>query len=209
MDTQASTDPFAVTTPEALAALYGEVAERSNQKVVTALDDTARRFIAASPFCVLATTSHRGLRATPRGDAPGFVAALSDGRLALPDRRGNNRIEALRDIVETGGVALLFLVPGSNETLRINGTARLTTDPALRAGLAAKGVEPATVILVAVAEAYMQCGRALLRSGIWAGRVKPAGVPSAGELMAAHTGGLVDAAEYDANLYARAMGLLY
>lgn len=209
MDTQASTDPFAVTTPEALAALYGVVAERTNKKVITALDDVARRFIAASPFCILATVSHRGLRATPRGDAPGFVAALPDGRLALPDRRGNNRIEALRDIVETGGVALLFLVPGSNETLRVNGTARLTTDPALRASLAYKGAEPATVILVTVAEAYMQCGRALLRSGIWDGRAKPAGVPSAGELMAAHTGGLVEAAEYDATAYAAAMRSLY
>ncbi|MBR0656570.1 MSMEG_1061 family FMN-dependent PPOX-type flavoprotein [Plastoroseomonas arctica] len=209
MDTHSHPDPFAVTSLEALSALYGEVAERSNKKVTTALDDTARRFIAGSPFCILATTSSRGLRATPRGDAPGFVATLEDGTLALPDRRGNNRIEALRDIVETGGIALLFLVPGSNETLRINGTARLTTDPTLRAQLAYKGVEPATVILVTVAEVYMQCGRALLRSGIWAGREKPAGVPSAGEMIAAHTGGLVDPVEYDAELYARAMKSLY
>ncbi|MES2710965.1 MAG: MSMEG_1061 family FMN-dependent PPOX-type flavoprotein [Pseudomonadota bacterium] len=209
MDTQTIADPFAITTLEALAPLYGETPERANKKVVHQLDDTARRFIAASPFCILATGASRGLRATPRGDAAGFVVPLDDVTLAMPDRRGNNRIEALRDIVESGQVALLFLVPGSSETLRVNGRARLTTDPALRARFAMKGVEPATIILVTIHELYMQCGRALLRSGIWAGGARPAGVPTAGEMIAAHTGGLVEAAEYDAAAYANAMKSLY
>ncbi|MDB5316648.1 MAG: flavin-nucleotide-binding protein [Rhodospirillales bacterium] len=209
MDTQSSIDPFAVTSLEALAGLYGEVPERANLKVIKALDDVAKRFIAASPLCILATNSRRGLRATPRGDAPGFVVALPDGTLAMPDRRGNNRIEALRDIVETGGVALLFLAPGANESLRVNGTAHLTTDPALRAQLAYKGAEPATVIVITVAEVYMQCGRAMLRSGIWAGRPKPEGVPTAGEMIAAHTGGLVDPVAYDAEVAARGTSALY
>lgn len=209
MDILPASDPFAVATPEALAALYAAPSQRALEKVVPQLDATARAFIAASPFCILATNGGRGLHATPRGDAPGFVIPLEDGRLAMPDRRGNNRIEALRDILEDPRVALLFLVPGANETLRVNGLARLTADPALKARFAMNGVEPATVILVDVREVYLQCGRAVLRGKIWGGREAPKAVPTAGEMLASHLGGKVTAEEIDEGSYKQAMKILY
>jgi hypothetical protein len=190
------TDPHAVTSLAALEALYGPANERSVLKVRRDLDAPSRAFIAASPFCVLSTRGADGrVHGTPRGDAPGFVAVLSPTELALPDRRGNNRIDALRDIVADPAVALLFLVPGAGETLRVHGRATITTDPALRADLAFAGREPATVLRVAVEEVFMQCARALVRSRLW---FAPAGrAPSAGELLESATGGLVRAAEYD------------
>lgn len=209
MDILPASDPFAVATPEALAALYAAPSQRALEKVVPRLDATARAFIAASPFCILTTGGERGLHATPRGDAPGFVTPLDDGRLAIPDRRGNNRIEALRDVLEDPRVALLFLVPGANETLRVNGLARLTTDPALKTRFAMNGVEPVTVMLVDVREVYMQCGRAVLRSKIWAGREAPKAVPTAGEMLASHLNGQVDAREIDEGSYKQAMQNLY
>ena len=129
-------DPFAIASLEALAQHYEAPSERALKKVAPRLDNTARNFIAASPFCILTTIGRNGLHATPRGDAPGFVACLGDGSLALPDRRGNNRLDALRDIIEDPRVALLFLVPGVAEALRIGGTARITADPKLCAQFA-------------------------------------------------------------------------
>lgn len=209
MDILPASDPFAVATPEALAALYAAPSQRALEKVVPRLDATARAFIAASPFCIMATSGNRGLHATPRGDAPGFVTPLDDGRLAIPDRRGNNRIEALRDVLEDPRVALLFLVPGANETLRVNGLARLTADPALKARFAMNGVEPVTVMLIDVREVYMQCGRAVLRGKIWGGREAPKAVPTAGEMLASHLNGQVEAREIDEGSYKQAMKNLY
>lgn len=209
MDAITPADPFAVATLADLERLYAPPAERARRKVVAALDDHARKFIAAAPYCILSTTGPRGAHATPRGDAPGFVASLPDGRLALPDRRGNNRIEALRDIVADPRVALLFLIPGVGETLRVNGTARLTTDPALTARFAVDGKPPVTVILVNVEEVYMHCARATLRAGLWRGAERPAGVPTAGQMLEAHTGGLVEAESYQRGIYDEAMRNLY
>src|SRR5690349_19294481 len=121
MDTLPPADHFAVTTPEQLAALYEPPRELVLRKVTDRLDPKTLAFIAASPFCLLSTAGARGVHCTPRGDAPGFVAALDDRTLALPDRRGNNRLDGLRDIVENPQVALLFLVPGIGEALRVNG----------------------------------------------------------------------------------------
>ena len=112
MDHNPAPDPFAISSLEALAQHYEAPSERALKKVAPRLDNTARAFIAASPFCILTTIGHNGPHATPRGDAPGFVACLEDGSLALPDRRGNNRLDALRDIIEDPRVALLFLIPG-------------------------------------------------------------------------------------------------
>jgi PPOX class probable FMN-dependent enzyme len=209
MDSPLPPDPFAVTAPEQLAALYGPANERSLLKVTPRLDAASRAFIAASPFCVLSTVGARGVHGTPRGDAPGFVQPLSDTLLALPDRRGNNRIDALRDLLDDPRLALLFLVPGAGETLRVNGTGRLTTDPALRARFAVEGKEPATVLLVEVAEVFMQCARALHRSRLWGDRRPAPAVPTAGQLLEAATGGAVQATPYDAELYERAMKTLY
>lgn len=205
----AETDPHAVTSPDQLAALYDPPRQLVIDKVTDRLGPATRAFLGASPFCLLATRGSGGVHCTPRGDAPGFVEALDDRTLALPDRRGNNRIEALKDIVETGEVALLFLVPGSGETLRVNGTARLTADPALRARYAINGKEPTTVMLVAVREVYMQCAKALMRSKLWDGRKKPVGLPSMGVLLAEHTRGAVEPVSFDAEAPARLQSTMY
>lgn len=191
-------DPHAITTHEALQAHYTPPRELVMKKVADRIDPRTAGFIAASPFCLLATFGARGPHCTPRGDAPGFIDVLDEKTLALPDRRGNNRIDALRDIIDNPAVALLFLVPGAGETLRVAGTGRLTADPALRERYAMQGQVPATVLLVEVQEVFMQCQRAILRAKLWGERDRPRVAPSMGELLAAHTGGLVDAEKYDA-----------
>ncbi len=202
-------DPHAVTTQEQLAALYDAPRELVLKKVAARIDEATAAYIARAPFCVLATAGRRGLHATPRGDAPGFVAVLDETTLALPDRRGNNRIDALRDVIEDPRVALLFMIPGVGETLRVIGTARLTADPALKARFTVAGKEPATVMLIAVEQVFMQCQRAVVRSGIWKDRARPEGVPSAGTLLAQHTGGLVEAESYDREVGPRVEATLY
>ncbi len=209
MDANIPADPFAVTTLDHLAAIYDPPRELVLKKVTHRLEARTLAFIAASPFAILATTGPQGVHATPRGDAPGFIAALDDRTLALPDRRGNNRLDGLRDIIANPAVALLFLVPGAGEALRVNGTARITADPALRARFVAQGKEPATVVLVTVGEVYMQCAKAIMRSKLWGERARPAAVPSMGELIAAHTGGLVEPASYDAEAPQRLLDTMY
>ena len=198
MDSSIPADPFAVTSLQELARLYEAPQPRVLAKVHPRLEATARAFIAASPYCLLATHGPQGVHCTPRGDAAGFVTALDDHTLALPDRRGNNRLDALRDIVACPEVALLFLVPGVGETLRVNGLARITADPALLARFPAGGKLPTSVVLVQVREVFMHCAKAMMRSVLWAGRPRPPGVPTAGEMLASHTNGLVEAAGYDA-----------
>jgi PPOX class probable FMN-dependent enzyme len=205
----AAADPHAVTSLEQLAAHYEAPRELVLKKVTDRLHEATLRFIGASPFCLLATAGSNGAHCTPRGDAPGFVAALDERTLALPDRRGNNRLDALRDIIENPQVALLFLVPGAGEALRVNGTARITADPALRARFVAEGRTPATVVLVAVREVYMQCAKSIMRSKLWDGRARPAGLPSMGELLAAHTAGAVEPRSYDAEAPARLVATMY
>ncbi|MFZ4407087.1 MAG: pyridoxamine 5'-phosphate oxidase family protein [Paracraurococcus sp.] len=209
MDANIPADHFAVTTLDQLAAIYDPPRELVLKKVTHRLEARTLAFIAASPFAILATTGPQGVHATPRGDAPGFIAALDDRTLALPDRRGNNRLDGLRDIIANPAVALLFLVPGAGEALRVNGTARITADPALRARFVAQGKEPATIVLVTVGEVYMQCAKAIMRSKLWGERARPAAVPSMGELIAAHTGGLVEPASYDAEAPQRLLDTMY
>jgi PPOX class probable FMN-dependent enzyme len=203
-------DPHAITSLDALMRHYEPPHERFIRKVTDRLEDRARDFIAASPFCILATSGRHGPHATPRGDAPGFVLPLDGRTLALPDRRGNNRLDGLRDILEQPEVALLFLIPGVGETLRVHGTARITADPALRARCAAEGKKPATVVLVAVREVYAHCAKAIIRSKLWGERRRPDGVPTNGELIAAHTAGAaIDPAQYEAEYQQRLITQLY
>jgi len=170
-----------------------------------------RAFIAASPFLVLATGSSKGLDCSPKGDKPGFVQVADDGRILLiPDRRGNNRIDTLKNLVEDPRIGLIFLVPGANETYRVNGRARVSAEPALRRRFAVDGKEPTTVIVVAVEQAFQHCPKALVRSDLWkTGSVgRPKGVPTLGDFAAARTPG-TDAAAYDADLARRMPGELY
>lgn len=191
-------DPHRVTTLAELEALYAAPSELAKHKATHRVDARTAAFIAASPFLLLGTNGARGLHITPRGDAPGFVTVADENTLILPDRRGNNRLDALRDILEDNRVSLLFLVPGVAEALRVHGTAYISTGPALRAAHVAQGKEPATLLVVQVHELFMQCAKALMRSKLWAGTPRPAHVPSMGQLLASQTPGRVVAEEVDA-----------
>ncbi|HYF06777.1 MAG TPA: MSMEG_1061 family FMN-dependent PPOX-type flavoprotein, partial [Acetobacteraceae bacterium] len=178
-------------------------------KVTDRLDATARAWIAASPFCILSTVGSRGVHATPRGDAPGFVATTDENEILIPDRRGNNRLDALRDILEDPRVTVIFLVPGASEVLRVHGTARITADPVLRARFVERGKEPTTVLAVAVTELFMQCAKSIMRSRLWDGRARPAGLPTMGQLIAAHARNGINPEEYDRAAPARLVETLY
>lgn len=204
------TDPFAVTSEEQLRALYEQPLEGPLKKVTHRIDATARGWIAASPFCVISTVGSRGVHATPRGDAPGFVAVEPDGSLVIPDRRGNNRLDAFRDILEDPRVSIIFLVPGASEVLRVHGVARITADPALRARFPIRGKEPTSVLVVEVRELFMQCAKSIMRSRLWDGRRRPEGLPTMGQLIAAHRGdGAIEPGAYDAEAPVRLEQTMY
>lgn len=156
------------TGPAALRELYGEPGPLAARKVLDRLDAHCRRFIALSPFLVLGTSDAAGRQdVSPRGDPPGFVRVLDDRTLLVPDRPGNNRVDSLGNVVGHPAVALLFLVPGVDETLRVNGRGRITTDAALLAGSAVNGKAPRTGLLVSVEECFLHCGKALIRARLW------------------------------------------
>lgn len=200
-----------VTTLEELAALYGAVNPNSLRKEVPRLTSAYRAWIERSPFVAIATSGPDGLDCSPRGDPAGqLIRVIDDRTIALPDRRGNNRLDTLKNIVADPHVALLFLLPGINETLRVNGRARLTTDPALRQSFAVDGKLPVTMIVVSIDAVYFQCARALMRSCLW-DATKHVGrgcVPTAGE-MSKSADSTFDAVTYDAELLPRQKASLY
>ena len=200
-----------VTSAEELAELYDPPSERAVLKQIDHLDAHCRAFVAASPFVLLSTCGRVGADCSPRGDDPGFVEVLDERTLLLPDRRGNNRLDSLRNVLENPAVGLLFLVPGVGETLRVNGRARISRDPALRARFVVRGKPPATVLVVHVEEAFLQCAKALVRSGLWdpARQVERSRLPSLGTVLAAHTEGRVDGEAYDREAEARLRETLY
>jgi PPOX class probable FMN-dependent enzyme len=202
-------DPHAVTSVEALEALYGPPSESAANKSTDRLDPVTLAFIAASPFCLLGTQGSRGNHITPRGDAPGFVIALDERRLMIPDRKGNNRLDGYRDILADSRVSLLFLVPGMGETMRVHGEACISTDPELRTRCIVRGKTPTTVLIVEVREVFMQCAKAIMRSDLWDGRKKAPGVPSMGALLAAHKKNGMDVVAYDAGAEARLRANMY
>lgn len=174
-----------ITTLDELLALYGESHERSRRKELPHLIEPYRALIQASPFVVLASVGPDGLDCSPRGDAPGFVQILDDQTLLLPDRPGNNRIDSLRNIVENPCVALLFLIPGVGESLRVNGRAEISLDPELLELGRAQGKLPRSALRIHVQSCYFQCAKAALRSGLWdaARQVERASLPSAGDIF--------------------------
>ncbi|MDP8991284.1 MAG: pyridoxamine 5'-phosphate oxidase family protein [Acidobacteriota bacterium] len=193
-----------------LAALYPPAQERSVRKQIDHLDEHCRAFIAASPMVIVGTQS--GMADTsPRGDVPGFVKVADDHTLLIPDRRGNNRLDSLRNLVKNPAVGLLFLIPGVNESFRVNGEAAISRDPALTEQFVMQGQAPRTVIVVKVKEAYIQCSRALVRSDLWnpAKHAAPGALPSMGTVMAKHTCGLVDAKAFDEEAKQRVPATLY
>lgn len=189
-----------ITTLEALEALYQPApVAASTVKVADHITPHYAALIEASPFLALATVGPEGLDCSPRGDLPGFVRIADPKTLMLPDRRGNNRIDSLRNIVRDPRVALLFLIPGSGTTFRVNGRALLSADPELLESFAVDGKPPRTVMVVTVDEAYFQCARAIVRSGLWKAEshVDPATLPSPGAMLATVTAGEVGGEAYD------------
>jgi len=161
-------EKYTVTTVEELTALYDAPQERALLKVQDHLDAYGRAFIAASPFLTLATCGlSSGIDCSPRGDYPGFVQFADDTTLLIPDRPGNNRLDSIRNIVENPSVGILFLIPGINETFRVNGTAQLSIDPDLLARFVVHDRTPRMVIVVTVQEAYKHCSRAPVRADLW------------------------------------------
>jgi len=200
-----------ITDTATLRAHFGAPSERAVRKQLDHLDPHCRAFIALSPFAVLATTDGAGnVDASPRGDAPGFVHVLDAHTLVLPDRPGNRRIDSLQNIIAHPGIGLIFFVPGIDETVRVNGTAVITTDAATLAPLAAQGKTPTSAIVVTVREAYYHCAKALIRSKLWdpATRTDRATFPSLGQILVDQIGG-ASVAEADASLAAAYRNTLY
>src|SRR5437762_7974966 len=180
-----------VTSIEALEHIYGEPFGPSIAKETDRVTSHYRAFIEAAPFFALATSGPEGLDCSPRGDAPGFVRVLDEKTLVIPDRRGNNRLDSLRNIVRDPRVALLFLIPGVGETIRVIGRAAISTDPDLTASFVVNGKAPTCVIVVTVERVYYQCTKAIIRSKLWdpARHVDRQSLPTTGTIIAAITGG--------------------
>jgi len=191
-----------VESAASLHDLYGTPLDRAVKKQLDHLDKHCRAFIALSPFLVIASSAPDGsCDASPRGDAPGFVAVVDERTLLIPDRRGNNRVDTLENVVGNPHVGLLFLVPGMDETLRINGEAQVVTDEALLTPLAVRGQTPRTALRVTVQDAYLQCGKALIRSDLWnpQKRIDRSTFPSLGRILAEQIGDL-DPAETECSV---------
>jgi uncharacterized protein len=188
-----------IATVEQLHALYGAPVEASIAKEASRITAEYRALIEASPFAVLATSGPEGLDCSPRGDKAGFVRIEDERTLMLPDRRGNNRVDSLSNIIRDPRVALLFLIPGSGTTFRVNGRARLSIDPDLLASFAIEEKPPRSVIVVTVETAYFQCARAIVRSELWnaALHVDQAALPTPGDILAKLSAGRVGGEEYD------------
>lgn len=200
-----------VTSLHELEAMFGAVGEASLKKEVTVVHPAYRAWIEASPFVVLATAGRAGLDVSPRGDPAPVVVVKDEKTLLLPERRGNNRIDSLRNIIETPGVSMIFFVPGVRETVRVNGTARICAEPSVLAMFSMQGVLPKCVIEISVQAVFFQCARALLRSALWSEEqvADRKVVPTAGEMLAALTHGSAGGKAYDDELPRRQASTLY
>lgn len=188
-----------IATIEQLEAIYGQPNDASTVKVADRVTSQYRVLIDKSPFAALATCGPEGLDCSPRGDLAGFVRVHDETTLMMPDRRGNNRVDSLRNIVRDPRVALLFLIPGAGSTLRVNGRARVSVDADLLASFRMEGKAPRTVIVMTVDEIYFQCARAIVRSGLWNPdrHVDPKSLPTPGQILAEMSENLVGGEEYD------------
>jgi PPOX class probable FMN-dependent enzyme len=204
-------DEHIITKTEQLEALFGGVASASVKKEVTFIHPHYQALIEASPFAILATCGRDGLDASPRGDHPVFIVVQDQNTLLLPDRRGNNRIDSLRNIVADPRVALIFLIPGIGETLRVNGRAAISVEPELLERFAVDGKSPKCVLKIKVEAVFFQCARAIRRANLWqtSAQRDPRDLPSAGKMLAALTGNEIDAEQYDRELPARQKSTLY
>ena len=192
-----------ITDIATLEALYGTPAKASIIKVADRLTPLYATWIAASRFCVVSTVGPEGTDGSPRGDDGPVVQVLDAKTLLMPDWRGNNRIDTLRNVVADGRISLMFMVPGSNNVIRVNGRAVVSVSADLIGRFDDRGRQPRSVVVITVDEVYSQCARALMRAGLWASADESAGLPTVGELLAEQEAGF-DGAAYDAGWAARA-----
>lgn len=200
-----------ITSVESLEALFDAVGEASLRKEVPILHSRYSAWIEKSPFAVLATTGPNGLDTSPRGDPAPLVSVQDERTILLPERRGNNRIDSLRNILHDPHVSLIFFIPGVRETVRVNGTARICVEPSLLERFAVNGQSPKCVLEIAVETVFFQCARALLRSSLWSKEqvaAKP-NAPTAGQLLSALTDNAIDGVVYDRELPDRQAKTLY
>ena len=189
---------------ETLHAHYATPKTPAIAKVAKHLTPAYRAFLDRSRFCILSTIGPEGTDGSPRGDEGPVVTVLDPQTIALPDWKGNERIDSLRNITRDGRVSLYFMISGSTTSVRLNGTARLTADIALRDRFARNGTAPRTVIVITVAEVYSQCARALQRSALWTAGDQSAGLPTVGQMLQDASAGAIDGADYDAERATRA-----
>ena len=204
-------DPHQITDLARLEGIYGAPSGAAVEKELDYLHPHYRLLIAKSPFVVLATGGPDGLDTSPRGDAPGFVQVQDDKTLLLPDRKGNNRIDSLRNILADPQVALLFMIPGVGETLRVNGRASITTAPEVLERFRVEDALPRSVIVVKVDTVFFQWSRALWRSKLWepAAQIERSSLPSLGTMVQDISRDKIKAVDYDHNLYPRLKSTLY
>ena len=200
-----------IATVEELEAIYGQTNDASTVKVADRVTPLYRAFIEKSPFAALATIGPEGIDCSPRGDLPGFVRIHDEKTLMLPDRRGNNRIDSLRNIVRDPRVALMFLIPGSGNAIRVNGRAHISADADLLASFKVAGKAPRSVLVMTVEDIYFQCARAIVRADLWNPdkRVDPSSLPTPGRILAEMSENRIGGAEYDRAWPARAAATMW
>ena len=200
-----------ITTLEDLEKLYGVPVPAAIVKEIDYISDDYKVFIDKAPFVVMATVGPEGLDCSPRGDPAGFVRVRDRKTVLIPDRRGNNRIDTLRNLIRDPRISLLFMIPGIGNTLRINGRAEIDADPALRAEFAMHGKSPRTVLAVTIDSVYFQCPKALVRSRLWSAdaQVARSELPSTGAILEKLSNGGIDAAAYDTAYPARLKETIY
>jgi len=198
--TTSNTSDHVITTIAELEALYPEpVYPPAKVKEADRITKAYQALVEASPFCAMATNGPGGLDCSPRGDPKGFVRVIDEKTIAVPDRRGNNRIDSLRNLINDPRVALLFLIPGVSETLRIMGRATISTDLELCASFTMQGKAPRCVLMIAVEQVFFQCAKAIVRSKLWDSsiRVERSTLPTAGKILAEISNGKVGGDEHD------------
>jgi len=206
-----ATDPYLISDETTLEALYGSPSEGAIRKEIDYIHPHYAALIAASPFVTIATSGPGGMDVSPRGDPAGFVTVEDAHTLLIPDRRGNNRTDTMRNLIHDPRIALLFLIPGVGETLRVNGRAVISVDPALLERFPAQGKLPRAVLIVTAERVYFQCPKALVRSELWNPdkRIPRSALPSTGTILADLTRGAIEQEAYDAAYPERLRATIY
>lgn len=206
-----SANDAVVSSVEQLERLYGEPMPTSLVKEIDHINEGYRKLIEAAPFVVIATSGPGGLDCSPKGDAPGFVRIVDDKTVMIPDRPGNNRLDGFKNLMSDPRIALLFLIPGCAETLRINGRATVSVDPALRESFAVNGKPARAVLIVAVESIFFHCAKAIVRAKMWDAKsqIDRKSLPSTGTIIAELSGGKMGGDQYDKEAPARIQAALY